>query len=297
MQTTNAKTRHASYGVCLQARILIAATLGMAAFVQNAIGESAPPPEAKNIATEEPLAYPPPANSETEATLKENLPQATPEYFQATYRSLMRAPLPAHIYNQGGIPSVVPQLEIDNDPSGTLGTYQPNGPTNTADNAFFQPLGTNGRACVTCHQPPSAMSVSVRNIKRRLKATRGKDPIFAPVDGANCPNLVDARETSGALFGGEEGKGREGFEDAHSLLINKGLFRIALPVPASAEYKLEVVSDPTTCNLDKNYNSVAVNGKATRVVSVFRRPIMSAALNFKTDTRSPGPNPPLTTNI
>ncbi len=295
----NRKTRCASHRGSLQAGVLIAAGLGLVATAQNAIGESQvlQAVEGTVAAVLSLVTTPPPPNSETEATLKDNLPADTPHYFQATYRSLMHAPLPAEIYNQGGIPAVVPQLEVDSDPSGWLGTYQPDGPTNTADNAFFQALGTNGRSCVTCHQPSSAMSVSVRNIKKRLKATGGKDPIFAPVDGANCPNLVAASETSGALFGGEEGKGREDFEDAHSLLINKGLFRIALPVPAKAEYKLDVVSDPTTCNLDPHYNSVAVNGTTTRVVSVYRRPIMAASLNFKTNTRILGPTRPLTTNI
>ena len=34
-------------------------------------------------------------------------------------------------------PSVIPQLEIDADPGGTIASFQPNGPTITAKNAFF----------------------------------------------------------------------------------------------------------------------------------------------------------------
>src|SRR5204863_8954123 len=48
-------------------------------------------------------------------------------------------------------PPVIPQLQIDPDPSGTIATFQPNGPTITAKNAFFQDLGSNGRTCFTCH--------------------------------------------------------------------------------------------------------------------------------------------------
>jgi hypothetical protein len=33
------------------------------------------------------------------------------------------------------------------DPTGVLATFQPNGATLTANNAFFQNLGTNGRTC------------------------------------------------------------------------------------------------------------------------------------------------------
>lgn len=231
---------------------------------------------------------PPPPASETDATLKDNLPGNTPAYFRKSYFSLMRAPLPAKIYNQGGIPRIVPQFEIDPDPLGKIGSYQPNGSTVTAKNAFFQSLGTNGRSCATCHQPPSGMSVSVRNIKKRLNATGGKDPIFAPVDGANCPNQVAAAETSGSLYGGRRGKGMKAFKDAHSLLINKGLIRIPLPVPAGAEYTITVMNDPTTCNTDPDYNSLA---DGTQIVSVFRRPLISAHLNFKTTTfAGPGSN-------
>jgi hypothetical protein len=35
-------------------------------------------------------------------------------------------------------PSVIPQFKIDPDPSGAIATFQPNGPTLTAKNAFFQ---------------------------------------------------------------------------------------------------------------------------------------------------------------
>ena len=239
----------------------------------------------------DPPSVPPAANSETAATLEDNLSRDTPEYFRRIYQSFMAAPLPKRIYDQGGIPRFVPQLEIDRDPAGKVGSYQPMGPTETATNAFFLSLGTNGRSCVTCHQPPSGMSVSVQNIRKRFRTTGGKDPIFAPVDGANCPNLVPAEDTSGSLYGGRKGRGRD-FRAAHSLLLNKGLIRIPLPVPPGAEYTIKVVSDPTTCNLDPAY-SLTPDGK-TRVVSVFRRPILSANLNFKTSTISFGPPSPIT---
>src|SRR5215813_5427220 len=50
-------------------------------------------------------------------------------------------------------PAVIPQMEIDPDPSGAIASFQANGPTITANSAFFQNLGTNGRTCFTCHQP------------------------------------------------------------------------------------------------------------------------------------------------
>ena len=46
-------------------------------------------------------------------------------------------------------PPVIPQVEIDPNPSGFLGTLQPGGPTQTSQNAFFANLGTNQRTCFT----------------------------------------------------------------------------------------------------------------------------------------------------
>lgn len=226
-----------------------------------------------------------------------SLPENTADYFRQVFPLYMSAPLPSKIYNQGGIPKYVPALEAYNNPLGAVGSYQPKGATKTAGNAFFQSLGTNGRACVTCHQPPSGMSVSVRNIKARLNATGGKDPIFAPVDGANCPNQVSAADTSGSLSGGKRGNGTTDFRQSHSLLIEKGLIRIFLPVKNAANggnIEVKVVSDPTTCNLDPAYNRDAAG---RQIISVFRRPLMSANLDFKTTTGTAPPVPPVTDNV
>jgi len=42
-------------------------------------------------------------------------------------------------------PPIIPQLEVDPDPSGAIAAFQPMGSTVTAKNPFFQDLGTNGR--------------------------------------------------------------------------------------------------------------------------------------------------------
>jgi cytochrome c peroxidase len=97
---------------------------------------------------------------------------------------------PAQIFGQGGIPAVVPEREVDVDPTGRVASYQPLDQKKTARNAFFQSLGENGRSCVTCHLPPNAMSVSLDNINSRWNVTTGTDPIFAAIDGAvrtRCP--------------------------------------------------------------------------------------------------------------
>jgi hypothetical protein len=101
--------------------------------------------------------------------------------------------------------------EFDN-PFGKVGVVY-DGTLNTRGHPFFEPLSENGRACVTCHQPADGMGLSLRSIKERWETTGGKDPLFAAVDGSNCPNLP------------------QGDPKSHSLLLERGLFLVALPWP------------------------------------------------------------------
>jgi cytochrome c peroxidase len=208
-------------------------------------------------------------------------PPNTAPYVLKTWTSALYAPRPGGIF--GSIGPVVPQTELDLNASGLLGSYQPGGGTITATNAFFQSLGTNGRSCATCHQPSSAMSVSQADIVARFAASRGTDPLFAPVDGANCPSAVPAANTSKSYLGGRMGSGRS-LAEAHSLILTRGVFRIFLPLPANAEFTLRVVSDPNGCNTDPNYAQVTdpATGMVTRMVSVYRRPLLATNLKFVT---------------
>jgi hypothetical protein len=102
---------------------------------------------------------------------------------------------------------------------------------------------------VTCHQPADAMSLSVRSIDRRWSTGGWKDPLFAAVDGANCPNLPMGERAS------------------HSLLLTKGLFRISLPWPPhdamghaiKPEFDITLISDPTGCNTSPIYGLTSTN--------------------------------------
>src|ERR1700677_1347389 len=108
------------------------------------------------------------------------------------------------------------------DASGVITTLSVNGPIDS-HGAFFQSLGTNGRSCATCHVASQAMSISATGVQQRFVETRGRDPLFAPGDGANCPN---ARQDSTA---------------DHSLLLQHGLIRIFLKPPAGAQFRISVV--------------------------------------------------------
>jgi hypothetical protein len=151
---------------------------------------------------------------------------------------------------------------------GRLGIVNTAGAVNAREEPFFAALGTNGRACVTCHQPADAMALSVDSIRARWDATNGTDPLFAAIDGQNCPHLPSAERAS------------------HSLLLDRGLFRVFLPWPprradgsvVEPEFTLEVVRDPTGCNTHPEYGL----NSPTPTVSVYRRPRPAANLKYVT---------------
>jgi len=146
----------------------------------------------------------------------------------------------------------LPPWKDYDDVSGQLRLLNKSGEVETKGHPFFTALGSNGRACVTCHQPSNAMSLSLDLVRDRWAATRGKDPLFAAVDGSNCPDLPQDKQES------------------HSLLLERGLFRIAIPWPpvTKPDFRIEVVRDATGCN--KNPASI----------SVYRRPRVAANLQY-----------------
>jgi hypothetical protein len=95
---------------------------------------------------------------------------------------------------------VLPATAEYDDPFGKIGILNADGPVATKGHPFFEPIGRNGRACVTCHQPANAMSVSVEAIQARWRDTAGTDPIFAAIDGSNCPNLPQDDPASHSLL-------------------------------------------------------------------------------------------------
>ena len=154
------------------------------------------------------------------------------------------------------------EMEFEN-ALGRLGVLNTAGPIDTAGHPFFEAIGTNSRACVTCHQPANAMSVSVDAIRERWRVTQGKDPLFAAIDGANNPSLPQGEAAS------------------HSLLLNRGLFRVGMPWPPAGvtpEFGIEVVRDPTGVNRDATYGLRST----APTVSVFRRPRPAANLKYVT---------------
>ncbi len=153
--------------------------------------------------------------------------------------------------------AIIPNLFPFLDPTGLISTYNANGPIDEGSkNAFFESLGTNGRSCGTCHLASDGMGLGVNSIQAKYAVTHGNDPLFASIDGANCPNSTSHDPAS------------------HSLLLKSGLIRIFLPVPASAQYQIQVERDP--------YGCAVVTDEVTGVqtVSVYRRPLPTTNLRF-----------------
>jgi cytochrome c peroxidase len=164
-------------------------------------------------------------------------------------------------------PPIIPKLDIDDDPAGRIATFQPGVATITANNAFFQNLGTNGRTCFTCHQPQTGWTVSAAGVRARFAASAGSDPIFRLVDGATCP--TDDVSTPSAK------------RRAYQLLMDKGLIRIGLPVPSAPnlEFSVAVLDDPYGCTTNP---ATGLTSPTTGIVSMYRRPLPSTNLGFLT---------------
>lgn len=121
------------------------------------------------------------------------------------------------------------------------------------------------------------------NLQQRFIDTNGTDPVFDPVDGMGCPSAANGATTL-------VGKAAASF-----LLLNKGLFRIFLPLPTTVtcvppspkgcvsggppQFTVQVVHDPYGCENSRTYG---VNAPIP-TISVYRRPLPSTNLRFVTN--------------
>jgi cytochrome c peroxidase len=143
-------------------------------------------------------------------------------------------------------------------PTGLIKTLSSTGHIDTS-NEFFQDLGTNGRRCVSCHNPATGWTITPALLETVFEDTSGGvDPddfglgaVFRTNDGANAPtadvSTLAARRA------------------AYSMLLSKGLIRVGIGMPATNELELVAVDDPY------GYASAAE-------LSLFRRPLPATNL-------------------
>jgi cytochrome c peroxidase len=155
---------------------------------------------------------------------------------------------------------LLPRVDRDR-PSASLLQANPRGAAETLHvdgrvdfgNLFFRPLGTNGRSCDTCHVAREGWSLSPAGVEARFLASDGRDPLFRTNDGSTSPRAdvatIDARRA------------------AYALLLAKGVIRVGLPLPASAEFDLADVSDP-------------YGFASAKELSLFRRPLPATNLTL-----------------
>jgi hypothetical protein len=103
--------------------------------------------------------------------------------------------------------------------------------------------------------------------------TGGTDPLFRTVDGSNCDHNIDTSTVTGRA-------------QAYSLLTSRGLIRIAIAVPAGAEFKVTGVYNPYGCN-------------DTATLSMYRRPLPATNLKYLNTVMWDGreSTPPITQKI
>jgi len=150
--------------------------------------------------------------------------------------------------------SFIPNGTFFTNPGGASETYSTTGGGIDETGPFFQSMGTNGRTCGSCHQPDQGMSISAAGVRQRFAITGGQDPLFRTVDGSNCNHNVDVSTLPGMM-------------SAYSLLLNRGLIRIPIAVPANADYRVVNVSNQYGCN-------------ESDVISMYRRPLPTTNLRF-----------------
>jgi len=150
----------------------------------------------------------------------------------------------------------LPNPIVSSDGSGTLSTYSTTGPIDVS-NPFFQSLGTNGRTCNSCHVSTTAWTISPAEVQARFKSTNGTDPIFRTNDGANCPS-ADVSTLAARKV-------------AYSLLLDKGLIRVSMSVPAAADFQITDIQDPYRCAQTTSSQP-----------ALYRRPLPSTNITFLT---------------
>ncbi len=163
------------------------------------------------------------------------------------------------------LPATLGASQTFADAAGQTGSVLSIAPVQTANDAFFQSLGSNGRFCGSCHQDQSNWTITPPLIQAIFTATGGTDPLFRRIDGATCP--TDNVSTAAAL------------QTAYSLLLNQGLIRIGLPIPSGSQFAVASVKDPYNCTTSP---TTGLTSPTSGIVSVYRRPLPTTNLRFET---------------
>jgi cytochrome c peroxidase len=154
--------------------------------------------------------------------------------------------------------------------TGTMQTQSSNDTTLNETNPFFDAsIGTNGQACVTCHQPSQGITITVPFIQGQFATTGGTDPLFRPNDTANNPSTPLSSHTA----------------DNYSVFLALGTPRIGeLVQQAATPNDFTVVADAATnakfAAPDMFPLTTDPQHPGVPTLSIFRRPLVNVNVNF-----------------
>ena len=145
-------------------------------------------------------------------------------------------------------------------PTGFASTFSTTGRIELT-NEFFQDLGANGRRCVSCHLPSAGWTIVPSQVQAIFDRTLGGviddalglGAIFRTNDGSNSP-AADVSSLAAR-------------RSAYGMVLTKGLIRVGIGVPVTADFELVAVDDPY------HFASAAE-------LSLFRRPLPTTNLQF-----------------
>jgi cytochrome c peroxidase len=127
--------------------------------------------------------------------------------------------------SEDGIPNNHPAPN----PGGAAATFSTQGSVELTGE-YFQPQGSNGRSCATCHTPEEAWSINPGTLQRLFDETDGTHPVFNPLDADN-PETADFNTVEGRLA-------------AYGMLLSRGVFRRGGAPRPNSEWELIAVDDP-----------------------------------------------------
>jgi len=141
-------------------------------------------------------------------------------------------------------------------------------PTLNATNKFFDAsVGTNGQACVTCHQPAQGFTIHVSVIDNTFTASGGTDPLFRANDTANNPHTAAATA------------------DDYSIFLNMGAARIGktLPSPTISNFNVAAADANTDAKFaapDHFPLTTDPQHPGVKTLSLFRRPLVNTNVHL-----------------
>jgi hypothetical protein len=146
-------------------------------------------------------------------------------------------------------------LRLTADSAGVLASVSTDGFDTGPTNGFFASIGTNGRACGTCHVASDAWTFTPGH----ARALGPNDPLFMPNDGSDCPPTSPTQGPNRLLS---------------SEVLDYGLIRVQLGILATAEFALASATNPKHCAIPPG--SLGAGSQ----LFLFRRPLPSTNLLF-----------------